>query len=217
MRLVCAAGDRPAVSALLSWGGAMTRHRRRAISFGAVGVVLAILALSSRSNGEPPVDAGTAVQVLSARRAIDAGQVITAADVATSSVPAAWASPHQLSDPASVVGRRSAVPLAAGAPLMDAEILVAASPPGSRAVAVRLDDLAGVPAGGLSGATADLYLVEAGRTAVVRLVLQDVLVIEAERVDGASVATLRVPPNAVQALISAESAGSLRLVGKGLR
>jgi hypothetical protein len=82
---------------------------------------------------------------------------------------------------------------------------------------VRLDGLAGVPAGGLSGATADLYLVEAGRTAVVRLVLQDVLVIEAERVDGASVATLRVPPNAVQALISAESAGSLRLVGKGLR
>jgi Flp pilus assembly protein CpaB len=214
---VCAAGHRPALSALLAWSRPMTRHRRRALSFAAVGVVLAVLALSSRGDDAPSADISTPVQVLSARRPIDAGRVITAADIATSSVPAAWASPHQLSDPASVVGRRLAVPLAAGAPLMEAEVLVTRSAPGSRAVAVRLDDVAGVPAGGLSGATADLYLVEPGRTVSVRLVLRDVLVIEAGRVDGAAVATLRVPPNAVQALISAESAGSLRLVGKGGR
>jgi Flp pilus assembly protein CpaB len=195
----------------------MTRHRRRAVGFGAVGVVLAILALSSRGSDAPSSDDGPPVQVLSARRPIAAGQVITAADIATSSVPAAWASPHQLSDPSSVVGRRSGVPLVAGAPLMDAEILIPRSTPGSRAVAVRLDDVAGVPAGGLSDATADLYLVEAGRTVGVRLVLQDVLVIQAEQVDGSAVATLLVPPDAVQALISAESAGSLRLVGKGPR
>jgi Flp pilus assembly protein CpaB len=195
----------------------MTRHRRRAISFGAVGLVLAVLALSTRGGDPQPVNDGPAVQVLSARRAIAAGQVIRAADIATSVVPAAWASPHQLSDPGSVIGRRSAVPLAAGSPLMDAEIMVPRSAPGSRDVAVRLDDLAGLPAGGLSGATADLYLVEPGRTVGVTLVMRDVLVVESERVDGLAVATLRVGPDAVHALITAEAAGSLRLVGKSGR
>jgi Flp pilus assembly protein CpaB len=127
---VCAAGHRPALSALLAWSRPMTRHRRRALGFGAVGVVLAVLALSSRGDDAPSADISTPVQVLSARRPIEAGRVITAADIATSSVPAAWASPHQLSDPASVVGRRLAVPLAAGAPLMEAEVLVTRSAPG---------------------------------------------------------------------------------------
>lgn len=195
----------------------MTRHRRRALGFAATGLVLAVLALSSRGGQPQQADTGPAVQVLSARRAIQAGQVITAADIATSSLPAAWASPHQLSDPASVIGRRSAVPLAVGAPLMDAEIMVPHNLPGARDVAVRLDDVSGLPAGGLAGATADLYLVEPGRNVDVRLVLRDVLVVEAARVDGTAVATLRVGPDAVQPLIAAEGAGSLRLVGKGAR
>jgi Flp pilus assembly protein CpaB len=217
MRLVRDPGDRQAMSPLRSGGDSMTRHRRRAIGFGALGMVLGVLALSTRGGDAQRVNDGPAVQVLSARRAIAAGQVISAADIAASIVPAAWASPHQLSDPASVIGRRAAVPLVAGAPLMDAEIVVARSEPGSRDVAVRLDDLAGLPAGGLAGTTADLYVVEPGRTVGVRLVLRDVLVVESERVDGSAVATLRVGPDAVQPLITAEAAGSLRLVGKGDR
>jgi Flp pilus assembly protein CpaB len=195
----------------------MTRHRRRAFGFAAAAVVLSVLALSTRGSGAPAADAGPLVQVLSVARPLEAGQRISAADIATSTVPAAWATPHQLSDPAAVVGRRAAVALDSGAPLMDAEILATVGAPDSRAVAVRLDDVAGVPAGGLSGTVADLFLVQPGRTAKVSLVLRDVLVLDAGRVDGASVATLRVPPDAVQALIAAESAGSLRLVGRGVQ
>ena len=42
-----------------------------------------------------------------------------AADLAVTSVPSRWADPHQLTDPASAIGQRSAVTLSAGAPLMD--------------------------------------------------------------------------------------------------
>jgi hypothetical protein len=64
------------------------------------------------------------------------------------------------------------------------------------------------------GLTADLYLVRPGRAPRVSLVLADALVIASRAVDGAAVATLRVPAQDVPVLIQAESAGSLRLVGR---
>src|SRR6185312_1997232 len=65
-----------------------------------------------------------------------------AADLGTVRLPAAWASPHQLVDPADAVGRRAAVALVAGAPVMDAEVSASAAPEDARELALRLGEAA---------------------------------------------------------------------------
>jgi hypothetical protein len=104
------------------------------------------------------------------------------------------------------------VPLPAGAPLIDSELATVAVSSRARDVAVRLDQVAGLPGGDLVDASADLYLVMPGRPPGIRLVIRDVLVVASSSADGAMVATLRVADGDVAMLIEAESAGSLRLV-----
>jgi pilus assembly protein CpaB len=192
----------------------MTRHRRRSLALAAVAIVL-VLASLMRGAGGASSSVDPLVQVVSVRRPLAAGTRIVAADLAVRSMPSRWAEPHQLTDPAAAIGRRSAVPLSAGAPLMDAEI-AAAETVGSRSrdVAVRLDDVAGLPASDLAGTTADLYLVTPGRPPRIRLVIEAVQVVESSTTDGAMVATLRVSSADVASLIAAESSGSLRLAGR---
>ena len=79
-------------------------------------------------------------------------------------------------------------------------------------MALRLDDAAGLPAGDLAGARADVLLVPPGRGAAPAVVLADVLVVAARSSDGAAVATLRLPAGAVGAVVAAEGRGSLRLI-----
>ena len=148
------------------------------------------------------------------RRPVAPGQRIAPADLATGAVPVTWANPHQLADPGVAVGQVAAVALPAGAPLMDSELARGSAGQDGRDVSVRLDEAAGLPLDPPDGMTADLYLVRPGRAPRVLLVLADTLVIASRTVDGAAVATLRVPARDVPVLIQAESAGSLRLVGR---
>ena len=145
-------------------------------------------------------------------RTVAAGSRIAAADLGIVHLPGAYASPHQLSAPAQAVGRRAAVTLAAGAPVMDAELRQTPVPAQAREVAVRLDDAAGIPAGDLADVRADVYLTPPGRDARSRLVLAGVVVLSATHSDGGSVATLLLPRPAVPVAIAAEAQGALRLV-----
>jgi len=159
--------------------------------------------------GEGADRADPLVQLVSIRRPVAAGDRVVAADLAVTTVPSRYANPHQLTDPSAAVGHRTAVSLTAGSPLMDAELAEDGAPPRSRDVTVRLDDVAGLPAGDLAGTTADLYLVVAGTPPLVRIVIRDVRVVGSSSTDGAMVATLRVSSADVAVLIEAESAGGL--------
>ena len=192
----------------------MTRHRRRSVALGSGAVLLALIALSGIGGGSSGAVDERVVQVVSIRRAVAAGARVSASDLAVSTLPERFANSHQLSDPMTAVGRRSAVDLMPGAPLIDAELVSDRAPRQSRDVAVRLDDAAGLPGGDLAGTSADLYLVEPGRTPRIHLVIADVTVVASSSADGAMVATLRVDPASVAVEIRAESAGSLRLVAR---
>jgi hypothetical protein len=191
----------------------MSRHRRRSIGFVLAGTVLALLALTRLTGGsaERVSPAGRVARVVAIRPVL-AGSRIAAADLGTVRLPGAYASPHQLSEPSQAIGRRAAVTLVAGAPVMDAELAVTPSLLKAREVAVRLDDTAGIPAGDLTDVRADLYVTPPGRDTRSRLILSGVVVLSAARRDGASVATLLLPVAAVPAAIAAEAEGSVRLV-----
>jgi Flp pilus assembly protein CpaB len=194
----------------------MSRHRRRSLLFGAVALgLVALTVLMGGSHHAPPEP--TMRQVIELRRSVVAGQRIAAADLSTLEVPAIWAAPHQLSDPSAAIGRPVAVALAAGSPLMDAELAPDAAASATREVTLRLDAAAGLPLNPPDGMAADLYLVEAGRPARVSLVLRGAFVVSSSRSDGVTRATLRVEPQEVPALIEAEGRGSLRLVGRSGR
>jgi Flp pilus assembly protein CpaB len=191
----------------------MSRHRRRSIVLAVAGTVLAVLGLLRLAGG------GTARVVSEQRvgrlvtvRPVPEGGRITGADLGLERVPAAYASSHQLSRPAQAVGRRAAVALGAGAPVMDAEIVPRPLVTGAREVAVRLDDAAGMPSGDLTGVRADVYVTPPGRRARSRLVLADVVVLAAARSDAGTVATLLLPGSAIPVAIAAEAEGTLRLV-----
>ena len=194
----------------------MSRHRRRSLALALAGVVLAVLGLSrlgAGADGRGPT--GRRVVRVVALRPVARGARIAAADLGTVRLPAAWASPHQLADPAEAVGRRAAVALVAGAPVMDAEVTASTSPADARELALRLDQAAGVPAGDLADVRGDVYLTTPGRGSRTRLVLANVLVVSARRDDSGSVATLLLPAAAVPDAIAAEGEGSLRLVVRG--
>jgi Flp pilus assembly protein CpaB len=192
----------------------VSRHRRRSVVFGALAIVLALVALNGFGGGSGSPSPQPMQRVVSMRRPVAPGQRISPADLATGAVPITWANPHQLADPAVAVGRLAAVPLPAGAPLMDSELAGSSAGRDGRDVSLRLDEAAGLPLDPPDGLTADLYLVRPGRAPRVQLVLADALVVASRTVDGAAVATLRVPARDVPVLIQAESAGSLRLVGR---
>ena len=191
----------------------MSRHRRRSVVFGALALVLALVALYGFGGSDRP-SPQPMQRVVSLRRPVAPGQRIAPADLATGVVPIAWANPHQLADPGVAVGQQAAVALPAGAPLMDSELADSSAGQDGRDISLRLDEAAGLPLDPPDGLTADLYLVRPGRAPRVRLVLADALVIASRAVDGAAVATLRVRAQDVPVLIQAESAGSLRLVGR---
>ena len=197
----------------------VSRHRRRAIAYLGLAVLLTIagLALLGRSSpASPRAEMATQVVVL---RSVAAGERLTADVLAVARLPARYSSRGAVADPQAVRGRRVAVALPAGAPLMAAELASDAGLVAGRDVAVRVDDAAGLPAGDLAGAHADVILALPGRGAVPTVVLSNVLVVAAGRADGTAVATLRLAPAAVGPLIAAEARGSLRLVvrvGRGV-
>jgi Flp pilus assembly protein CpaB len=194
----------------------MSRHRRRSLVLAMAGIVLAALGLAHLGSGSAAqAPSGRRVVRVVAVRSVAAGARIAAADLGTVRLPAAWASPHQLADPAVAIGRRTAVALVVGEPVMDAEVVSAAPPPAAREVALRLDDAAGLPAGDLADVRGDVYLTPPGPGGRTRLVLANVLVLSANRDDSGSVATVVLPPAAVPAAIAAEGEGSLRLVVRG--
>ena len=191
----------------------MSRHRRRSILLALAGTVLALLGIV-RLGGGGAGHVATPPQVarLVTIRAVAAGSRITAADLGLQRVPAAYASAHQLSRPDQAVGLRSAVALAVGAPVMDAELLVRPLVQEAREVAVRLDDAAGMPSGDLTDVRADVYVTPPGRHSRSRLVLAGVVVLSATHADAGAVATLLLSPAAVPVAIAAEAEGTLRLV-----
>lgn len=192
----------------------MSRYRRRGVVFGALALVLALVALYGVGGGSGRPSRQPMQRVVSMRRPVAPGQRIAPADLASAAVPTAWANPHQLSDPGVAVGQLAAVALPAGAPLMDSELAGSSAGQDGRDISLRLDEAAGLPLDPPDGLTADLYLVQPGRAPRVQLVLADALVIASRTADGAAVATLRVRARDVPVLIQAESAGSLRLVGR---
>jgi Flp pilus assembly protein CpaB len=190
----------------------VSRHRRRAIVYLVLAVALAVAGLAVLGHGSataPRVRTATQVVVL---RSVAAGERLTADAIAVSRLPVRYAWSGAVSDPRAALGRRTAVALPAGAPLMEAELASHDGPVAGRDVAVRVDDAAGLPAGDLAGAHADVVLALPGRGAAPSVVLSNVLVVAAGRSDGTAVATLRLPRAAVGPLIAAEARGSLRLV-----
>ena len=191
----------------------MSRGRRRSLVLALAGIVLAVLGLGRLGSGtDAQTTAGRRVVRVVAVHPVAAGARIAASDLGAVRIPAAWASPHQLADPSAAIGRRAAVALVAGAPVMDAEVASATPTPAARELALRLDDVAGVPAGNLADVRGDVYLTPPGRGGRTRLVLANVLVLSARRDDAGSVATVVLPPAAVPDAIAAEGEGSLRLV-----
>jgi Flp pilus assembly protein CpaB len=190
----------------------VSRHRRRAIVYLGLAVALAVAGLAvmgRRSATSPPVRLATQVVVL---RSVAAGERLTADALAVSRLPARYAGSGAVADPRAVLGRRVVVALPAGAPLMEAEVASHDGLVAGRDVAVRVDEAAGLPAGDLAGAHADVILALPGRSTAPSVVLSNVLVVAAGRSDGTAVATLRLPRAAVGPLIAAEARGSLRLV-----
>ena len=190
----------------------MTRHRRRALGWLALAAVLVIVAVRETGGSAAQPIPTTRTQIVVTTRAVSAGQRLTHADLGIQRVPWQAVDRHQLTDVAAVAGRLPAVDLPAGSPVMDAELVAPGPVARARDVAIRLDDLAGVPSGAIAGAHADLYLTRPGRPPLTRRVLRAVEVIAASRLDGQTAATLRLPQEEVATAIEAEGAGQLRLV-----
>ena len=190
----------------------MSRHRRRALVYTVVAVLLAVVGLIEiGGRAAPPQRAATVAQVVLVH-ALPAGATLSTDDVGVVRVPARYALTGGIGDPDRAIGRRTAVALPAGSPLMAAEIEAGDRIAAARDVAVRLDDAAGLPAGDLAGAHADVLLVQPRRASEPAVVLANVLVVSARTADGAAVATLRLPAAAVSGVVAAEGRGSLRLV-----
>jgi Flp pilus assembly protein CpaB len=190
----------------------MSRHRRRALAYTVVAVVLGVVGLMEIGRSSVPARRiATAPQVV-AVRALPAGTTLSADDLGIVAVPARYALNGGVGDPRAVIGSRTAVAVPAGTPLMAAEVEAGERIASARDVAVRLDDAAGLPAGDLAGAHADVLLVQPGRDSEPVVVLADALVVSARNADGAAVATLRLPAAAVSGVVAAEGRGSLRLV-----
>jgi Flp pilus assembly protein CpaB len=193
----------------------MTRHRRRAIAFGVAALVLGLGAVSELGGGGARPEPPPRVAVVVASRPLVPGARVRASDLELVRMAETPAAAHEFGAVADVVGQRLAVALPAGSPVMDAELAVAPRGGDLREVAVRLDDVAGVPAGDLAGLRADLVVVTAGAHPGARLALRDVRVVAtASGAQGAS-ATLLVPAPDVERAVLAEAAGSLRLVVHG--
>ena len=171
------------------------------------------LALLGFRDDRPAAPAAPPVrQVIVLRHAVERAHALGRGDLALMAVPAPYVAPGQLLDPSAAVGRRTALALPAGTPLTTALIGGESVGSDARDVAVRLDAVAGVPSGASGGGVADLYLTRPGVTAATSLVLRSVLVVSASADGADAVATLRVPADAVRALIEAEARGGLRLV-----
>jgi pilus assembly protein CpaB len=125
----------------------MTPTRRRGLLLLCFALVCGGLAASQVRDHERRVEAavGPLVSVVVAHRDIPADRRIAAADLAARRVPARFAPPDALADPAQLAGARTAVPLAAGA-YLTAGVLGGGQAggggdglrPGERAVAVRV-------------------------------------------------------------------------------
>ncbi len=192
----------------------MSRHRRRSVVLGALALVLALAALYGFGGGSGRPSPQPMQRVVSMRRPVAPGQRIAASRPGHGSGADHLGEPAPAGRPGVAVGQLAAVALPAGAPLMDSELAGSSAGQDGRDVSLRLDEAAGLPLDPPDGLTADLYLVRPGRAPRVQLVLADALVIASRTVDGAAVATLRVRARDVPVLIQAESAGSLRLVGR---
>jgi Flp pilus assembly protein CpaB len=190
----------------------VSRHHRRALILSGLAIALVIAGLAELGRGTAASPGAAMANQVVVLRAVPAGGRLDADVLGVFRVPARYATTGVVADPRDAVGQRVAVPLPAGAPLMRAELATDDRPAPGRDVAVRVDDAAGLPAGGLAGAHADVFLALPGRGVPPRMVLSNVLVVAAGRLDGAAVATLRLPPVAVGTIIAAEGRGSLRLV-----
>jgi Flp pilus assembly protein CpaB len=202
---------------LRTGGPRVSRHRRRALILAALSIGLAIAGLVElgRGTASPPT-ARTVTQVV-VLEALSAGDRLSADALGVLRVPARYAGAGAVSDPTAAIGRRLAVALPAGTFLMQPELASTDRLDTGRDVAVRLDDAAGLPAGDIAGAHADVYLVAPGRDSVPTIVLSNVLVVRAGRSGGTAAATLRLPASAVATIIGADGRGSLRLVLRAAR
>lgn len=194
----------------------MSRHRRRALAFTVLAIGLAIAGLAELGRGTTASSQGRMVSQVIVLEALPAGGRVTADALGVVSVPARYAAPGVIADPDDAVGRRVAVAVPPGALLAAPELATETRVEAGRDVAIRVDAAAGLPAGDLAGASADVFLATPGRRSDPTIVLSDVLVVAADRSDGAAVATLRIPAAAVPTIIAAEGRGSLRLVIRSL-
>jgi pilus assembly protein CpaB len=220
MRMVPGTARRIDLPSLCAGHPRVSRHRRRALIYVALALVCGVAGLWVLGHEAAPVPStATAAQVVVVRP-LPAGAQLTARDLAVARLPARYVPRGAVADPGTVLGKRLAVALPAGAPLMEAELARDARPASGRDVAVRVDDAAGLPAGDLAGVFADVMLEPSGRGSTPTVVLANVLVVAAGRTDGVAVATLRLPPAAVGTVIAAEARGSLRLIvraGQGVQ
>lgn len=104
--------------------------RRRAVALAGLALVLGALAASDVAGREAALrrQVGRPVDVVVARRALEAGARIAAADLAVRRVPARWAPAGAFAEPAQVEGLHAAVALPAGADLEPSVVADGAAP-----------------------------------------------------------------------------------------
>jgi hypothetical protein len=190
----------------------VSRHARKAAALAVLALVLAVAGLAELGTSATPRPLPRTTAQVVVVRGLEAGAKLTPGALGVMRVPVRYAARGAVASPSAAVGRRLAVALPAGAVLMQAELRAGEEIAAARDVAIRLDDAAGLPAGDLAGARADVLLVPPGHAATPSVVLADVLVVAARSSDGVAVATLRLPAPAVGAVVAAEGRGSLRLV-----
>src|SRR5512132_3573811 len=182
----------------------MTRRRRAAALLG-LALLLGVLAASDVAGREAALrrQLGPTVQVVVVRAPVRAGERISRAALALREVPARYAPPGALRDPAAAVGQRAAVAIAPRTDLVAPLLAVPGADAGPRSPRLRHGeralDLVAVGAADtvVAGARVDVvvtYDARAGAPGPTRLLLADVEVLGA-----------RAPPTAD----APESAGGL--------
>jgi pilus assembly protein CpaB len=189
----------------------MSPTRRRGLLLLCFALVCGGLAASQVREHERRVEAavGPLISVAIARRDVPADRRLTPADLAARRIPARFAPPDALTDPAQLAGARTAVPLAAGAYLTAAvlggehDAGPAELRPGERALSLRV---AGALTNAQAGARVDVVVATETRTF---LALEN-----AELLDLAgSIATLRTTARqAVYLTAAANFARQIRLL-----
>lgn len=200
--------------------------RFRIVLSSACAVLAAMLCIASAGNARAEAErernealeryGGEVVSLVVAREGLEAGDVVTISNVEEREWASALAPQDAITDIDEVVGNQLTVPAAGGAPLTSLNFresdVMADIPSGHVAVSIPITDRLGVNEGIATGSRVVAY--RAAESAS-ELLASDITILSSPAGDGSlarSSLTIAVLPDDVSAVLSASSAGDLRLV-----